>query len=152
MINHIWSLICKDTTVDKNNTLSIVDQYDELTFTLNSEDKNYKKGSALVAPFSFTIVSLFFRDEKGKKAEMKESVNVLDPAGVKLGEFESSIIFEEKHSRMRNIMNVESIGLTTSGTYLFLVSYTTKEQPNTKRQVVSIPIDIIVNVNGEKVE
>jgi hypothetical protein len=151
MINHIWSLICKDTKVDENNTLSIVDQYDELTFTLNTEDKNYKKGTSVVAPFGFTIVSLFFRDEKGKKAEMKESVNVLDPTGVKLGEFESNIVFEEKHSRMRNIMKLESIGLTTSGTYLFQVSYMTKEQPNTKKQVVSIPIDIVVNVNGEKV-
>jgi hypothetical protein len=151
MINHIWSLVCREAKIDSHNTLSIIDQYDELTFTLNTEDKNYKKGSSVVAPFGFTIVSLFFRDEKGEKAEMKESVSVLDPSGVKLGEFESVIVFKEEHSRMRNIMQLESIGLTTSGTYLFQVFYTTKAQPNKKKQVVSIPIDIIVNVNGERV-
>jgi hypothetical protein len=151
MINHIWSLVCREAKVDSNNTLSIIDQYDELTFTLNTDDKNYKKGTSVVAPFGFTIASLFFRNEKGTADELKESVTILDPKGVKLGEFESAIAFKSEHSRMRNIMKLDSIGLTTSGTYLFQVFYTTKAQPNKKKQVVSIPIDIIVNVNGERV-
>ncbi len=151
MINHIWTIVCREAKVDDNNTLSIIDQYDELNFTLNTDDKSYKKGSSLVAPFGFTIASLFFRDEKGKEAALKESIAVLDPKGVKLGEFESDIVFKPEHSRMRNIMKLESIGLTTSGTYLFQVFYTTEAQPNKKRQVVSVPIDMIVNVNGEQV-
>ncbi len=151
MINHVWSLVCREAKIDSNNTLSIIDQYDELAFTLNTEDKNYKQGTSIVAPFGFTIASLFFRDKKGEEESLKESIAVLDPKGVQLGEFESAIIFEPEHSRMRNIMKLESIGLTTSGTYLFQVFFTTKAQPNRKNQVVSIPIDIIVNVNGDKV-
>src|SRR6266704_1846858 len=121
MIKHIWSLLCKESKDDTNNNVTIIDQYDEVEFSLNTTDENYQKGKPVVVPFKFEVVSLFYRDKAGDEVAMTETVAVLDPKGEKLGEFESPVSFKKEHSRMRNVMRLENIALTVSGTYLFQV-------------------------------
>jgi hypothetical protein len=150
MIKHIWSLICKESKIDTFNNVTIIDQYDEVEFTLNTNDEKYEKGNPVVVPFKFEIVSLFYRDTAGEEVEMTESVAVLDPKGNKLGEFASPVTFKSEHSRMRNVMKLENLALTVSGTYLFQVFYVTKKQPNKKELAVALPLDIKVAVNGDK--
>lgn len=152
MIKHIWSLVCKEAKVDSNNNISIIDEYEEIEFALNTSDANYKKGSPIMAPFHFEVVSLFFRDKAGEAVDLQETIVVLDPGGNQLGEFESPMSFKEEHIRMRNIMKLDTIALTVSGVYLFQIFYKTSVQPNKKNLVVSIPISIKVSINGEQVD
>lgn len=80
---------------------------------------------------------------------LEETVLALDPKGKRLGEFKSDVRFKEEHDRVRNIMKLDTIVLTTSGTYLFQVFTKHPDQTGKREQVTVIPINVNVEVNGE---
>jgi hypothetical protein len=120
-----------------------------LQFSVDTKDEGYKKGLPIGVPFNFEIVSLFFRDQKGKIDELEESILALDPHGKRLGEFQSKVQFKKEHDRIRNIMKLDTIVLTTSGTYLFQV-FTKRPGESKREQITVIPINITASVNGEE--
>lgn len=149
MIKHVWTIICKESKIDANtNNVSIIDAYENIQFSINTNDPKYKKGLSVGVPFNFEAVSLFFRDKKGTNGHVSETIKVLDPKGEKLGEFSNDVQFKEEHDRMRNILKFNTIAVTTSGTYLFQV-FTNKNGKS--EQVTTIPINIQVTVNGEAI-
>lgn len=149
MIKNIWSLICKESKIDQEtNNISIIDAYESLQFDLKLEKKQ-DKDAPLVLPFSFELLSLFYRDEKKKEERMEEIIHVLDPDSNKLGEFKASIIFKENQNRVRSRVKFDTIALTKSGTYLFQV-FTQKKVNDNQRDLVSIiPVDINLIVDGK---
>ena len=151
MIKHIWTVVCRESKIDEvTNNISILDAYENLQFSVDTQDEDYKKGLPIGVPFNFEIVSLFFRDQKGKVDELEESVLALDPHGKRLGEFESKIQFKKEHDRIRNLMKLDTIVLTTSGTYLFQIFTKRPDESGKKEQITVIPINITVSVNGEE--
>jgi hypothetical protein len=151
MIKHIWTVVCRETKIDEaSNNISIIDAYENLQFSIDTEDPGYKKGLPIGVPFNFEVVSLFFRDKKGDVAELEETVLALDPKGKRLGEFQSKIQFKDEHDRIRNLMKLDTIVLTRSGTYLFQVFTKRSDESGKKEQITVIPVNITVSVNGEE--
>jgi hypothetical protein len=151
LIKHIWTVICRESKIDDTtNNISIIDAYENVQFSVDTQDEGYKKGLPIGVPFNFEIVSLFFRDQKGNTDELDESVLALDPHGKRLGEFESKVQFKKEHDRIRNIMKLDTIVLTTSGTYLFQVFTKRPGEKDKKEQITTIPINITATVNGEE--
>lgn len=152
MIKHLWTLVCRESKLDAlTNNISIIDSLESMQFSLNTEDPNYKKGSAISAPFNFEVVSLFFRDSLNEDSLIYETIIVLDPKGQKLGEFKAKVQFEEGKNRMRSILKSNMIALTVSGTYVFQIFSSLKDSGANKEMIVALPVDISVTVNGEQI-
>jgi hypothetical protein len=150
MAKHIWTVLCKETKVDAaTNNLTLIDVYDNIQISLNTDDKNYRKGLSIAVPFTLELVSLFFRDKKGDTADVTGSVIMLDPKGQKLGEFPLKAQFRAEDDRVRNIIKFNGIALTISGTYLFQVLVQKEANPTTSELVTAIPVNITVSVNSE---
>lgn len=151
MIKHIWSMVARESKVDAmSNNISIIDALESLQLTADTEDKSYKPGLSIGLPLNFEIVSLFFREKKGKPAEAEEIIIVLDPKGEKLGEFTSKIMFQAEHNRMRNMIKFNMIAVSVPGTYLFQV-FLKNGKSEGREQVATIPIDITMTVNGSQI-
>jgi hypothetical protein len=152
MVKHIWSVMCKRTEIDPvTNTISIHEAYESLQFSIDTPDPNYRAGLSIGIPFSFELVSLFFRDSAGKPEDLDEVLIVLDPKGQRLAELTSDVHFSEQNDRMRNIMRFENIAMTSSGTYLFQI-FTQKKNQNRRQLVSAIPINIKLEVNGDSIQ
>lgn len=148
MIKHIWSVLCKESTIDENsNNISLHDAYEVLEFNLTTEDKNYKASQPVIGPFDFEVASLFYRDKTTGEESAKAYVRVLDPKSQELGEFESTVTFTDGLNRMRNRVKFNSMALTSSGTYVIQIRL---KKDSHKELVAAIPLDIKVIVNGGK--
>jgi hypothetical protein len=150
MVKHIWTVLCKESKIDPaTNNITLIEAYDNIQISLNTEDKGYRKGLPIAVPFALELVSLFFRDNKGEKEEITGIVAMLDPKGKKLGEFPLKAQFRENDDRVRNITKFDGIALTISGTYLFQVFTHKKTNAAVSELVTAIPVNISVSVNGE---
>lgn len=148
MIQHIWSLVCKESKIEaETNNISVIDLYESLQFDLKVDEATYDKTKPVVGPFNFEIVSLFYRDEKGTHAEFDILAKIVDPKGAILGEFTNKSEFKEEHNRVRNRMRFNTIALTTSGVYIVQVFLKRKEE---QEQVAAIPLDIKVKLNNKE--
>jgi|GEM_PF-5385504 len=149
MIKHIWTVLARESKIDAdNNTISLIDLYENLQFDVRVDEKEYEKNKKVGGPFNFEIVSLFYRDTKGKAEKILVEVDLVDPKGEKLGTAEANVEFKETHDRMRNRIKFTTIALTTSGTYVFQVYM--KKQENKKELLTAIPLDVALTVNGKK--
>jgi len=148
VIQHIWSIVCKESRVDETtNSISIIDAYENLQISLNTEP-DYKEGSPVGVPLNFELVSLFYRDKKAGEESIEEFVRVIDPKGLELGGLSSKVVFKDSFDRMRNIFKFQSIALTTSGTYLFQL-YSQKTKKGKKQLISVIPVSIRVTINSK---
>jgi hypothetical protein len=152
MIKHVWTIACRESLVDEDtNNISLLEAFENLQFDINITDDKYKKGVSLGVNFNLEMVSLFFRDTVGKSEKIKETLIILDPKGVKLGEAVADIEFQPTNDRMRNIMKFDTLAVTTSGTYLFQSYLSKSANLGSKEPVAVVPINIKVTVNGEAV-
>jgi len=146
MIKHIWSIFCRESKVEADtNNISIIDAYDSIEFDLKTSEEQDSSKPVMV-PFSFEVVSLFYRDKKGEEETLDVSVSAIDPKGVKLGNFASKLEFKAEHNRMRNRVRFNQIALTSSGTYVFQIHTHTKDKLNLE---AAIPVDVKVKINGK---
>lgn len=151
MIKHIWSLVCRESKIEaETNNVSIIDAYENLQFALEIDEAMYDKTKPIVGPFNFEVISLFYRDSKDTEESLNTFVAFLDPKGTQLLEFNSKLVFQEKHNRMRNRVKFANIALTTTGTYVVQIK-TQKGEKSGKDLVAAIPLDIQITVNGKEV-
>ena len=149
MIQHVWSLVCKESKIEvDSNNISVIDIYESLQFGIGVDKETYKSDEQLVVPFNFEVVSLFYRDTKVGDYSLGITIEVIDPESKKLGEVSTKLEFKDGMNRMRNRVKFNSIAITKSGTYVFKV-YSQKERETKKHSVAVIPIDVQVTISNE---
>ena len=148
MIQHIWTLVCKESKIEaETNNISVIDLYENLQFDLKTDQNFYDKSKPLVGPFNFEVVSLFYRDKKGTHVEFEVLAKIIDPKGAVLGEFPAKTEFKPEHNRVRNRIKFNTVALTVSGVYIVQVYMKRKDEQD---QVAAIPLDIKVVLNGKE--
>lgn len=121
-MKNIWSAIFTRAVVDSTtNSLSLFDCVEEVTVNFsNLEDISREQKNI---PISFTIVSMWSDKEIGGKREFNCLVEIIDPQGKKLHEFPSKPVFEKGKKRLRTIMQIDGLTVTSEGEYTVIVKY-----------------------------
>lgn len=148
MLNHLFSLICKESKVDADtNNISVVDIYEKVEFNIQLDEDVHltrKTTDPIGVPYQFEVLNVFFRTDTEKRIEADTAVHVYDPKGKLLGEFQSHFALEKGMSRLRNRIRFDTIALTASGIYKFEVLL--KAGNNAFKKVDEIPLEVILNI------
>jgi hypothetical protein len=123
-IKNIWTIVCKNSSVDKNsNSLSIFNILEEIQLTKNPNVPVPKEGIMPAAPLAYEIITLWSRETKSdNELTANMQTELLDPTNKVLQSNVSEIKFEKDKSRLRIIVKALGLPITTGGTYHFRVS------------------------------
>lgn len=148
-MKNIWSVLCSRALIDqRSNSLSLIDCIDEMTITFPSPEAmaNLEKKVPLV----FEVVSLW-HDEEGKEAErvLPYVIEIYDPQGLKIGEFKNQAKFEAGKTRLRTIVGINGMKVTTEGVYIFKIQQQVVDE---LKLAAEIPLNVrfLVNLNQAK--
>jgi len=138
-MQHIWSILCKNSSVDSTtNLLSIFDCIEEINLA-------FKKGGDIkknfVAPITLQLVSFWLID---KEEKLDLEVELLDPKDRVLHKFKSSFGFKKGIKRFRSRINIEGLHISQQGRYKIRIS--AKNKGTQKYELVSeLPLDIVIS-------
>ena len=143
MVNHIWSLLCRRSTIDsETNNLSIYDVFEQLTIDLKIKTGNADKVTKINVPIEYEVVSLWSKSED-KVYSGEAKVEIIDPTGETGKVFEEPIEMPQTMKRLRTRLRISGFVAEKSGIYNFQVSYRVKGEDKYKK-VADIPLEIII--------
>jgi hypothetical protein len=139
-MKNIWSAIFNRAIIDrKTGSLSLIDSMEEVTVNFSKpEELNLAKKNI---PVKFTIIGLWYDENISKKREFDYLVEIHDPQGEKISEFNNTPAFEEGKKRLRTIVDVNGMGVTPEGDYRVVVKFKQKDDSEYKT-VSEIPLSI----------
>ena len=118
MINHVWTVVCSKSVVDKEtNNVSLLEVIEQLTFEGPEEPKQVTN-----LPFLGEIVSLWSRAQKDENPLGTGKIVIEDNAGAGIGEVEFQIDLRE-FQRARTILKFNAMPFKASGTQVFHIQY-----------------------------
>ncbi len=138
-MKNIWSVIFNRAVVDNNtNSISLFDGVEEITINFSKpEDISIPQKNI---PINFTIISLWSDEDISKSRKFEYLIEILDPQNKKISEFSNIQIFEIGKKRLRTIVQINGMTVTSEGEYTIIVKY---KKDSEKFIVASkIPLDI----------
>lgn len=140
LIQHIWTILCSSSSIDsQTNNVSLYNIIEEVGFQLqptNGQQVNFSEKKGL--PFNMEVVSLWKRtNQENLVADAK--VELLDPSNQKMQEALYKLEFKPQHQRMRFIIKMNGITITSQGEYNFSILLKEDGSDNFK-EVARIPI------------
>lgn len=116
MVNHIWTVICSKSAIDKiSNNISLF----EILEQINIEPATIKEGTNKSLPITFEIVSFWSRDEKDEPVKGKARFVIKGPSGEKHKLPETTVDLTS-FQRLRNRMFVNGLPYFGIGFYKFI--------------------------------
>lgn len=141
MIKHAWTVLCRKSLIDKEtNNLSINDVFERLQVNLKQEA--VKNGTSFNIPIDYEIVSLLYRDTKGKKEDVNLRIDFRDPANERITKLDVSIRLKPEHLRMRYRSRIRRLSLKGGGIYTFLISI--KQGDSKYKKVAELPLEVLI--------
>ena len=146
---HIWSVLCRFASIDKESTsLSLLNVIEEITLKKIEGEENVTEDpdagkKAFVVPIEFAIVTFLERLDGGDWLAMtKEAqIKIVDPSANTLLESGFSINFPQGPKRMRHVLKMNGLKITTAGTYRFYISMRESKEDSFEL-VAEIPVDV----------
>ncbi|MEK7103001.1 MAG: hypothetical protein AAB870_01490 [Patescibacteria group bacterium] len=134
-MQHIWSVLCQKSIIDReSNLLSIIDCLEEINFTT---EKNII--DSVVIPIEFQIINFWIIDNNLSSLTLK--IDLLDPDKSIISNYENSFAINKGALRFRSITKIQGITATKSGRYTFRIS--TKDNEKNLYNIMSeLPLDI----------
>jgi hypothetical protein len=145
-MKNIWSILCSRAIVDSNtNSLSLFDCIDEAVVGFSSVDEMNKPAKDI--PALFTIASLWVDNNSSKERTFNQLVEIYDPNKRKLKDFSNNQIFERDKKRLRTLIQVNGLGITSEGQYTIVIKYKSEESDGKYLIASEIPLDIKFTLN-----
>lgn len=133
MINHIWSVLCRNAVIDiDTNNVSIHDILEQITINAMPLENG-------VLPFQFELITLWGRAESGRPTTGKSKVTLVAPSK----KIKPVLVFEidlSKAELFRQRVKFPGLAAGEGGIYHFVVELA--ENDNKWRQVAAIPLKI----------
>jgi len=123
-VEHIWSILCSNSTLDKDsNNLSLFNLIEQLN--VNTKE-DLKSGKAFNIPIALEFVSRFKKNIVGA-LNLEVELKIIDPESKTIGTFTKEIDFrkELRNFRLRN--RFEGFRVTVPGTYYFEIGIRDKK-------------------------
>ena len=134
MIEHIWSVLCTRSLIDKrSNNLSLIEVVERLSVTGAPPNS--------VAPVGMELVSMWARSVSDQPARARAKVRLLAPDGVQIGDTIPYEVDLTSHARSRNISIMGGLPIRGSGNHLFLVEV---EDGDRWVTVAKVPLEVII--------
>jgi hypothetical protein len=91
-------------------------------------------------PINFTVISLWSDENTSKSRKFEYLMEILDPQNKKISEFSNVQIFEVGKKRLRTIVQMNGMAVTSEGEYTVVVKY----KMNSDKFIIAskIPLDI----------
>ncbi len=142
MINHIWSVLCERSIIDKDSkNISLIEVIEQLNVRGDAVDR--------VIPIRLFLVTLWERSSKSDPVRASARLRFLDPQGnlVEKSEWKYSIDFKD-YTRMRFRYAMNGLKVKGQGRHCFhLALYREKEKK--WNQVATIPVLINI-IEGDR--
>ena len=140
MIDHIWSVLCQRSVIDKDsNTMTLFDAIEQLTIS----------GAELpaIAPIPMELVSLWSRTEPDRQARGRARVCLIEPDNsIQQPSFEIDIDLTA-HERYRTRGRMGGMPIRAAGRYKFRVELQI-EGDHQWREVARIPVQVVIEPAG----
>lgn len=126
----LWAILCKSASVDQHtNQLSIFNMIENVAvnktpnpITPLSKITEFPQKTQI--KFDYTLAVLFERNTMNNSAEFNPymEIKLVDPTGEELIKNEVPVQFEEGKNRVRAIVVLDSLLVTKSGKYDYIIS------------------------------
>ena len=137
-MKHIWSILCKSSSIDQEtNLVTLRDCIEQLDITIS---KNAHQVKTLV-PIEFELVHLWSGNQSSEIKKFKVKIELYDPKSKKINEFSAPFVYPENKKRMRTLMKIKGLPVTSMGIYIFRIKLKEEGQKQ-YRKVAEIPLDI----------
>ena len=124
MINHLWSIACSRTSVDReSNNISLFEVLEQLTLS-GGPIQPGKKG---VVPILFEIVSLWTKEHENETIKGRGRTVLVAPSGAELPLLEFDIDLSN-HQRLRTINRITGLRIGEEGKHYFRIYLQTDGQ------------------------
>ncbi len=136
MPEHIWSILCTKTSIDKDtNNISIFDVIERISIAGAPSEENV----ALAVQAELAI--LWARSDHSIPETAVGRLRLVAPDGAVLGTTGFEINLGEPHVRLRTVMRISSLPLRGPGIYNFVVEVQAPEDQRW-RPVSSTPLEV----------
>lgn len=143
MIEHIWTVVCSMSVVDREtNNLSLFNIVEQLNILARPQPE-------MMPQLSLDIVTLWVRADDTTPARGHSRLTLLSPTGEELGQGEGEIDLS-KHERLRMRRRFPlGLDLKISGRYHFRVELQLEDE-ETWQTVAIIPLKVVVEIPADK--
>jgi hypothetical protein len=139
-MKNIWTILCSKSSVDaETNSLSLFDCIDQIT--INFIDKKIDNEKKKI-PIYVELVGLWLDDDESSNGKNYDLlIEFIGPNDKTVNKFVQEFNFEPHKRRMRTIIKIQGMEITSEGTYKFLVKHKEKNK-NVYTQDNEIPLDV----------
>ena len=133
MLNHVWSVICQSSSIDKqNNSISLFNCIESI---------NIEKNKTSILPISFNIVNYWIIDNPKKKNNLVFRIEIVDPEEKIIFKKDQEINTEIGWQRVRSVAKFSGLKINGPGRYFFRIS----QKEIDFKVVATLPVDININ-------
>jgi len=137
-MQHIWSVLCKSSSIDQDtNLITLRDCLEQLNVTI------LKKLEKNVVPIESELINFWYRDKPKEDKKFEVKIELYDPKNEKIHEFSGLFSFPQNKKRMRTRMQMKGLPVTSTGKYIFKVKLRTEDRKPYK-EITEIPLDITI--------
>lgn len=143
MIKHIWSVLTSKSVVDStSNNLSLIDILEKVSIDIApvTEKQALPKDGVINIPLQYQMVNFLVKSEGSKIEKGNIKLDLINPGGKSQTILNKEFEIPKNVQRMRIINNIQGIGVTISGIYIFRASMS---QEGSKYKVLAeVPLEI----------
>lgn len=145
-IKHIWSVLCKESVINKDdNNISIHGVLEQLSVSLSPIKKTGKLPEKFGIPMNYEIVSMWQRSKDVESAKADIEYVFMDSDNKELFKSTQMIEIPKTSRRFRSRMKITGMPLTKEGDYTFKVKIK-EEESDTFRLVAELPLEVKINL------
>jgi hypothetical protein len=139
-MKHIWSILCKESVIDRNtNNISILNVLEEMILLPPSREVMEKSKKPIKIPLKLELVSLWEDKKRSREKKLDVRIEKYGPGKEMISVFERKIPIPKDKKRLRTIVKIMGFGFTKPGTYLFRVRVKTKKR---YKLVAELPLEV----------
>lgn len=146
MVRHLWSILCRDHSLDeKTNNISLFNVIEEIGMLKKQVDQikliMTNKDDLIVLPFGFTLVTLLKREgDIGCDFDGKIKIVLKDQQSKVMLEHEKVVKFVADKKRLRLLTTLMDIKLKEEGEYTFFILF--KGGDSSFQEIGSLPLEV----------
>ena len=142
MIKHIWTVLCRQSIIDKNsNNISLLNVSEKLNVNFSLKKGQQRIDKEIMIPAQHELVSFWVRDVAEKEEFITTLIEIIDPEKKILGKFEKKLIFAKNIKRVRARAQFARLKISKNGVYYFVVKFKANKDQNWK-VVTQVPLEI----------
>src|SRR6056297_1527061 len=128
-MKHIWSVLCRSSSVDiETSALSLFNCLSKINISNKFLESNQK-----AIPIKLELISFWIAEKEDKDGKLEIKVELLNPKNKTLDHFDKSLEVRKGASRFRNRIRIEGVPFSGEGRYFFKV----KQKQNKKYKTVA---------------